>query len=117
MKYIFNLFMMFIVYNGFAQNTEERKRNNVITFPNGDEAITIIANSDSNVIRLTGSESYNQYDMLDLSNHEAVHRSSKKRGIIRTESTGNDEGSYSLRSHKTGKIDEKEDEEINSSGA
>ena len=117
MKYIFKLFMMFIVYNGFAQNAEKSKRNKVITFPNGDEAITIIANSESNVIRLTHAESYNQYEMLDLSNHEAVHRSAKKREFIRTDLTGNDQGSYSLRSHETGKIDENENEEINSSGA
>jgi len=109
--------MMFIVYNGFSQDIVKSKRSNIITFPNGDEAITIISNSDSNVIRLTGVESYNKYEMLDLSNHEAVHRSSKKRGIIRTEITGNDAGSYTLRSHKTGKRDEKEDDGFNSSGA
>ena len=109
--------MMFIVYNGFAQNAEKSKRNNVITFPNGDEAITIIGNSENNVIRLTEAESYNQYEMLDLSNHEAMHRSTKKRGLLRTDMTGNDEGSYSVRSHKTGKIDEKENEGINNSGA
>lgn len=109
--------MMFIVYNGFAQSNEKSKKNNVITFPNGDEAITIIANSDNNVIRLTEAESYNQYEMLDLSNHEAVHRSTKKRGFIRTDATVNDKGSYSLRSHKAGTRDEEENEEINSSGA
>ena len=69
--------MMFIAYNGFSQNGK-RKRRSITTFPNGDEAITIIENSETNVIRLTSTEAYNRYEMLDLSNHEVVHRSSKK---------------------------------------
>ena len=85
MKYIFNLLMMFIAYNGFSQNHRKEKKN-ITTFPNGDEAITIIENSDTNVIRLTRTDDYNKYEMLDLSNHEAVHRTSKKREIIETES-------------------------------
>ena len=83
MKFIFNLLMMFIVYNGFSQNTEKSKRRNITTFPNGDEAITIIENSDTNVIRLTRTEDYNRYEMLDLSNHEAVHRPSKKGELLK----------------------------------
>ena len=93
MKFIFNLLMMFIVYNGFSQNSEKSKRRNITTFPNGEEAITIIENSDKNVLRLTRTEDYNRYEMLDLSNHEAVHRPSKKRGIIEMDGADENHGS------------------------
>lgn len=106
--------MMFIVYNGFSQSTEKSKRKIITTFPNGDESITIIENSDTNVIRLTNTEDYNKYEMLDLSNHEAVHRISKKRGIIETEGTASNHGSYTIRSMNTKA--KKEDEDPNSSG-
>ena len=108
---------MFIVYNGFSQNTEKSKRKNITTFPNGDEAITIIENSDSNVIRLTRTEDYNIYEMLDLSNHEAVHRPSKKRGIIEMEGTKQNHGSYTIRSSSINAKREDEDEDPDSSGA
>ena len=101
---------MIIVYNGFSQNAEKRKRGNITTFPNGDEAITIIENSDTNVIRLTRTEDYNRYEMLDLSNHEAVHRPSKKRGIIEMDGTDQHQGSYTIRSSNTQAIEENEDE-------
>ena len=117
MKFIFNLLMMFIVYNGFSQNTEKSKRRNITTFPNGDEAITIIENSDRNVIRLTRTEDYNRYEMLDLSNHEAVHRPSKKRGIIVMDGADDKQGSYTIRSASTEAIDENEEEGPDGSGA
>ncbi len=117
MKFIFNLLMMFIVYNGFSQNAGEDKRRKVITFPNGDEAITIFENSDTNVIRLTRVEDYNNYEMLDLSNHEAAHRPSKKRGIIGRERADENQGSYTIRSSNTEAIEENEDDGPDSSGA
>jgi len=80
MRYIFNFMMMFIGYMGFAQqNTNEKEDSYTTTFPNGDEAITIIENSKSNVLKLTLSEDFNKYQMLDLSNHEAIHRNSMNR--------------------------------------
>lgn len=109
--------MMFIVYNGFSQNTEKSKRKSITTFPNGDESITIIENSDSNVIRLTKTEDYNKYEMLDLSNHEAVHRISKKRGIIQTEGSESNLGSYTIKSSNTSAKNEDDDEGADSSGA
>ena len=108
---------MFIVYNGFSQNTEKSKRKNITTFPNGDESITIIENSDTNVIRLTRTEDYNKYEMLDLSNHEAVHRPGKKRGIIKTEGTEQNHGIYTIRSSNNNAKNENEDDGPDSSGA
>ena len=108
---------MIIVYNGFSQNSEKSKRKNITTFPNGDEAITIIENSDSNEIRLTKTEDYNKYEMLDLSNHEVVHRPSKKRGIIKTEGTEHNHGTYTMRSSGINANNENDDEGSDSSGA
>ena len=116
MKFIFNLLMMIIVYNGFSQNSEKSKRRNITTFPNGEEAITIIENSDKNVLRLTRTEDYNRYEMLDLSNHEAVHRPSKKRGIIRTDISDQNQGSYTLRNPNTEGLKESDDEGSGGSG-
>ena len=106
---------MFIVYNGFSQNTEKSKRRNITTFPNGEEAITIIENSDTNVIRLTRTEDYNRYEMLDLSNHEAVHRPSKKRGIIEMDGADENHGSYTIRSSNS-QVKDEEEEVPDSSG-
>ena len=115
MKFIFNLLMMFIVYNGFSQNSEKSKRRNITTFPNGEEAITIIENSDKNVLRLTRTEDYNRYEMLDLSNHEAVHRPSKKRGIIEMDGADENHGSYTIRSSNS-QVKDEEEEVPDSSG-
>lgn len=116
MKYIFSLLMMFIAYNGFSQNGEKRNRRSITTFPNGDEAITIIENSETNVIRLTSTDAYNKYEMLDLSNHEVVHRSSKKREIIRTELTVKHDENYTVGDSNTETKDENGDGTENSSG-
>ena len=85
MKYILKIIMLFIAYNGFAQNESKIENSRITTFPNGDEAITIIKDSDTNVIKLISSRDFNEYEMLELSSHEANHRSAKKREIIRTE--------------------------------
>lgn len=108
---------MFIVYNGFSQNTEKNKVGNIITFPNGDEDITIIENKDTNVIQLTTKEDYKRYEMLDLSNHEAAHRSTKKREIIRTKMTDMKVQGYTARNPNTEATNENEEEGSGSSGA
>ena len=100
---------MFIAYNGFSQNGEKKRRRSITTFPNGDEAITIIENSETNVIRLTSADAYNKYEMLDLSNHEVVHRSSKKREIIGAELTDKHDESYTVGDSDTEKKDESEE--------
>ena len=87
---------MFIVYNGFAQNREIEKRRNMITFPNGDESITIISHEDNNEIKLTTTDNFHKYRMLELSNHEAVHPSPTRNRFIKNESSGN----YSASSSK-----------------
>lgn len=97
MKYIFNLLVMLMVCSGFAQNNRNERRSHMITFPNGDESITIIRHSDKNEIKLTTTDNFHKYRMLELSNHEAVHPVSKDNGIIMNKSIQN----YSVNSSKS----------------
>lgn len=74
---------MIIAYNGYAQDPEKKKVKSITTFPNGDESIIIIENAGKCVIQLSSTQNSNEYEMLDLSNHEAAHRLSKKREILK----------------------------------
>ena len=80
MKYILKFLMMFIAYNAFAQSNNNQQKRHIITLQNGDEDITIIEDSEKNVIQLTTTDDSSRYNMLDLSNHEVKHRSTKKKG-------------------------------------
>lgn len=102
MKYIFSLLVMLVVYNGFAQNNTNEKRNNMITFPNGDESITIIPHSDKNEIKLTTTDNFHKYRMLELSNHEAVHPASSGSRNIKNVSRQNYSANYN-KSNQQGK--------------
>lgn len=60
---------------GYSQSTKDQKKGNrVITFPNGDESITIVANGTSNSITLKRNQSYESFDLLELSNREMPYR-------------------------------------------
>jgi len=84
-KITISFIMMFIAYNGFAQNTMKGKTRSIATFSNGDEAIEIIAKTDKNVIKLTTADDYNKYEILDLSNHEVNHMPSDKKKLIKVD--------------------------------
>jgi hypothetical protein len=97
MKYIFNFMMMFIGYMGYAQtNTNGKENNHITTFPNGDEAITIIENSKSNILKLTSSDSYDKYKTLELSNHEAVHNKADNRRVGLMTGEDQKKGNYTV---------------------
>jgi hypothetical protein len=117
MKYLLKMFMMFIAYNGFAQSVQKEKTNSIITFPNGDESITIIENAHKNVIQLRATELVNEYEMLDLSNHEAAHRLSKKRGLIRGEAADQLEDQYVIGRREEEAPKQNDEHEDDSSGA
>jgi len=87
-KFIFSFIMMFIAYNGLAQNEKNSGNRKVATFSNGDEAIRITAKTNKNMIKLTTTDDYNKYDILELSNHEVIHRKSKSRKLDETQSDG-----------------------------
>ena len=60
---------------GYSQSAKNQKRGNkVITFPNGDESITIVANGTSNSVTLKRNQSYESFDLLELSNREMPYR-------------------------------------------
>ena len=100
---------MIIAYNGFAQNAQKEKTKSTVTFSNGDEAIKIIEKSDKNVIKLTTTADYDKYEMLDLSHHEAIHKSAGRRKLIEAEQDA---------SHMAdGSEKDTEDQNDNSSGA
>jgi hypothetical protein len=97
MKYIFNFIMMFIGCLGYAQSAVSAKESNhVTTFPNGDESITIIENSRSNVLKLSLSGDFQRYQSLELSNHEAVHSSSNKKRINLMNKADQKNGNYTV---------------------
>lgn len=108
---------MLIAYNGFAQNSSEIKKSKVTTFPNGEEAITIIENSDTNVIKLISSRDFNAYEMLDLSKHEVKHRSTKKREIIGTESKSLNEHIYAIGNTEQKNNEKRREDKKDSEGA
>ena len=84
-KFTIGFIMMFIAYNGFGQNGMKGKTRRIATFSNGDEAIEIIAKTDKNVIKLTAADDYRKYEILELSNHEANHRPSDKKKLIKAD--------------------------------
>lgn len=89
--------MMFIGYAGSAQSTSDGNTENLITtFPNGEEAITIIENSKSNVLKLISTDRYDKYKMLDLSNHEVNHRGVYKKRVDMLNGVNQKKGNYTV---------------------
>ena len=66
-------------YIGFSQEgSTEKWVRHITTFSNGDESITITESHSANVLKLSKSENAEKYQILELSNHEAAHRSSHR---------------------------------------
>lgn len=86
---------------GFSQTKNPKKPEKITkyitTFPNGEEAITIIESSNSNVLKLTSSDNFYKYEILELANHELVHKSSNKGKICDIDKTKLEEGNYTLK--------------------
>ena len=116
MKYILKLLMMFIAYSTFAQNSNNQQKR-TITLQNGDEDITIIKSSEKNVIQLSATDDSNRNNMLDLSNHEANHRSTKKKGLIRTDLLNQYGENYTVEESSRNHARDLEDESEETSGA
>ena len=90
-----------ISLTGFAQtsdvNQPEKVTKYVTTFPNGDEAITIIESSSSNVLKLTSADNFYKYEILELANHELVHKSNNKGKVCDIDKTKLEDGNYTLK--------------------
>lgn len=90
-----------ISFTSFAQTTNtdkpEKRTRYITTFPNGDEAITIIETSNSNILKLTSADDFYKYEILKLSNRELVHRSDNKGKVCDIDKSKLEEGSYTLK--------------------
>ena len=117
MKYILKFLMMFIAYNAFAQSSNSQEKRHIITLQNGDEDITIIEDSEKNVIQLTTTDDSSRYEMLDLSNHEVNHRSTKKKGLIRADFLNQYGDNYTVDESDRNHPGEWENENDDTSGA
>jgi len=93
--------IILIGFTGFAQTSKadhpEKITKYVTTFPNGEEAITIVENSNSNVLKLTSADNFYKYEILELANHELVHKSSNKGKVCDIDKSKLEEGNYTLK--------------------
>ncbi len=81
----------------FAQEQPTKVVKYVTTFPNGEEAITIIESSNSNILKLTSADNFYKYEILELANHELVHKATNKGKICDIDKSKLEEGNYTLK--------------------
>jgi len=89
-----------ISLTGFAQNNTsqpDRITKFVTTFPNGEEAITVTENSNSNNLKLSSADNFYKYEILESDNHELVHSSGNKGKICDIDKTKLEDGNYTLK--------------------
>ena len=82
---------------GFAQDQPAKVVKYVTTFPNGEEAITIIESSNSNILKLTSADNFYKYEILELANHELVHKATNKGKVCDIDKSKLEEGNYTLK--------------------
>ncbi|MEN8125016.1 MAG: hypothetical protein ABFR32_07770 [Bacteroidota bacterium] len=88
----------FISLIGFAQdNTTDKITKYVTTFPNGEDAITIVDNSNSDNLQLSSAENFYKYEILQPANHELIHHSSNRGKVCEIDKTKLEEGTYTLK--------------------
>ncbi len=80
---------------GFAQ--AEKITKYVTTFPNGEEAITILESSKSHNLKLTSAENFYKYEILEPANHELVHRSANRGKVCEIDKSKLEDGTYTLK--------------------
>ena len=90
-----------ISLTGFAQtqnsNQPDKITKYVTTFPNGEEAITIVENSNTSDLKLTSADNFYKYEILESGNHELVHRSNNKGKVCSIDKSKLEEGTYTLK--------------------
>ena len=91
----------FISLTGFAQTSTASQSDKitkyVTTFPNGEEAITIVENSNTSDLKLSSADNFYKYEILDPSNHELVHKSKNTGKVCNIDKTKLEDGTYTLR--------------------
>jgi len=90
-----------LTFTGFAQtnSTEQPEKitKYVTTFPNGEEAITIMESSKSDNLKLSSAENFYKYEILQPANHELVHGSSNRGKVCDIDKSKLTEGTYTLK--------------------
>ena len=99
-----NLFLLIaftlVTFTGFAQTEKTapaKITKYVTTFPNGEEAITILENSTSNNLQLSSAENFYKYEILEPANHELVHHSANRGKVCEIDKTKLKDGNYTLK--------------------
>ena len=83
---------------GFAQQDQNEKTTKYITtYPNGEDAITIVDSSNSDNLQLTSAENFYKYEILEQTNHELVHHSKNRGKICEIDKTKLEKGTYTLK--------------------
>ncbi|MGB5244204.1 MAG: hypothetical protein WBN16_01670 [Lutimonas sp.] len=93
---IITIVILLISIAGFSQD-KGKVTKYVTTFPNGEEAITIVDNSNSNVLNLSSAESFYKYEILAPANHELIHGSSNEGKVCDIDKTKLSDGTYTLK--------------------
>ncbi len=90
-----------ISLTGYAQTSNaiqpDKITKYVTTFPNGEEAITIVENSNSDNLKLSSADNFYKYEILDPTNHELVHKSNNRGKVCDIDKSKLEEGTYTLR--------------------
>ncbi len=90
-----------ISLTGFSQTNNSANKGKVTkyitNFPNGEEAITIIESENSNILKLSSADNFYKYEILELANHELVHRSGNKGKICDIDKEKLEDGNYTLK--------------------
>ena len=90
-----------LTITGFAQTNKveapEKITKYVTTFPNGEEAITIMESSKSDNLKLSSAENFYKYEILEPANHELVHRSSNRGKVCDIDKSKLSDGTYTLK--------------------
>jgi hypothetical protein len=99
-----NLFLLIaftlVTFTGFSQTEKTapaKITKYVTTFPNGEEAITILENSSSNNLQLSSAENFYKYEILEPANHELVHHSENRGKVCEIDKTKLKDGNYTLK--------------------
>ena len=69
----------------------------VTTFPNGEEAISITENSNSNILKLSSADNFYKYEILETATHEMIHRSDNEGNLCNIDKTMMEDGNYTLK--------------------
>jgi len=90
-----------ISLTGFSQTNNSANKGKVTkyitNFPNGEEAITIIESENSNILKLSSADNFYKYEILELANHELVHKSGNKGKICDIDKAKLEDGNYTLK--------------------